>query len=93
MQGGGIKNEKTDIVRFHQMMFPTLKAKALQMLGGSATIDELNSSAIDIMRLPKEMRDISHQEDGTLTEVEYRLVWARTYLKQYGLIDNSSKGI
>ena len=25
--------------------------------------------------------------------MEYRLAWARTYLKKYGLIDNSSRGV
>ena len=30
---------------------------------------------------------------GNETEIEYRLAWARTYLKRYGLIDNSSRGV
>jgi len=78
-------------MQYHQMMLPTLKA--LQTLGGSANIDELDSRVIDIMQLPEEMRNVLHKEDGTLTEVEYRLAWARTYLKKYGLIDNSSRGV
>ena len=28
-----------------------------------------------------------------MTEIEYRLMWTRTYLKKYGLLDNSSRGI
>jgi restriction system protein len=31
--------------------------------------------------------------DGTTSEVEYRLAWARTYLKKVGAIDNSERGI
>ena len=73
------------------MMLPTLRA--LQTLGGSANIEELNSRVIDIMQLPEKMCDVLHKEDGTLTEVEYRLAWARTYLKKYGLIDNSSRAV
>jgi len=73
------------------MLLPTLSA--LQVLGGSANIDELNSKAINIMQLPEKMCDVLHKEEGTLTEVEYRLAWARTYLKKYGLIDNSSRGV
>lgn len=65
------------------MLLPTLKA--LQALGGSANIDELDTRAIELMQLPEEMRNVLHKEDGTLTEVEYRLAWARTYLKKYGL--------
>jgi len=83
--------KKSDVIQYHQMMIPTLKA--LQTLGGSANIDELNSRAIDIMHLPEKMCDILHKEDGTKTEVQYRLAWARTYLKKYGLITNSSRGV
>ena len=32
-------------------------------------------------------------KDGPSTEIEYRLVWARTYLKGMGLADNSQRGV
>jgi restriction system protein len=83
--------EKSDIMQYNQMLIPTLEA--LKALGGSANIDELNSKVIDSMQLPEEMRNILHKEDGTLTEIEYRLAWSRTYLKKYGLINNSSRGV
>ena len=83
--------KKSDIIPYHQMMIPTLKA--LQILGGSANIDELDSHTIDIMQLPKKICDVLHKEDGTTTEVQYRLAWTRTYLKKYGLITNSSRGV
>lgn len=83
--------DKSSVIQYHKMMLPTLKA--LQTLGGSANIDELDARAIDIMHLPEEMRNVLHKDDGTLTEVAYRLAWARTYLKKYGLIDNSSRGV
>jgi restriction system protein len=28
-----------------------------------------------------------------MTEIEYRLMWTRTYLKKFGIIENSSRGI
>lgn len=34
-----------------------------------------------------------HPGGGSQTELEYRLAWARTYLKKYGLIDNSARGV
>ena len=36
-----------------------------------------------------------HDPDNSniTTEVEYRLAWARTYLKLYGLLENSARGI
>ena len=55
--------------------------KALQTLGGSANIDELDTRVIEIMQLPDEMCNVLHKEEGALTEVSYRLAWARTYLK------------
>ena len=83
--------EKNDIVQYHQMLLPTLKA--LQDLGGSANIDELDSQVIENMQFSEEICNIPHKENSTETEVEYRLAWARTYLKKYGLIDNSSRGV
>lgn len=29
----------------------------------------------------------------TMTEVEYKLMWARTYLKNYGAVENSKQGV
>ena len=83
--------KKSSVIKYHQMMIPTVKA--LHLLGGSATIDELNSKVIDIMKPSKDMLDVMHKEDGTVTEIEYRLAWARTYLKKYGILDNSSRGV
>jgi len=73
------------------MFIPTLEA--LTTLGGSANIDELNARVIQIMELPDEMCNVLHKEGGTQTAVEYRLTWARTYLKKYGLLDNSARGV
>jgi restriction system protein len=28
-----------------------------------------------------------------MTEIEYRLMWTRTYLKIYGVLDNSARGV
>ena len=83
--------DKSGVASFNQMLLPTLEA--LQSLGGSASIQELNNSALDIMGLPDDVRDIPHSENGSLSEVAYRLAWARTYLKKFGLIDNSSRGV
>lgn len=87
----GKNGEKVQVIQYNHMFLPTMRA--IKHLGGSANIEELNAKAIEIMNLPTEMCDILHKDDGTLTEVEYRLAWARTYLKKYGLIDNSSRGI
>ncbi|MCL2852829.1 MAG: restriction endonuclease [Defluviitaleaceae bacterium] len=83
--------KKSDVIQLKQMLLPALKA--LQILGGSANIDELDSKVIDILQLPEEMQNVLHNESGSRTEIEYRLAWVRTYLKKYGLINNSSHGV
>ena len=36
---------------------------------------------------------IPHGEEGAITEVDYRLAWSKTYLKKFGLLENSKRGI
>jgi restriction system protein len=77
---------------YDAMMNPLLQA--LRELGGSGTIEEINGRVIDIMDLSNQQIEILHNPDkGGSTEIEYRLAWTRTYLKRYGLLENSSRGI
>ena len=66
--------------------------QALHALGGSGTIPEMLDQIIEIMNLPPDVVEVTHAE-GRSTLVEYRLGWARTYLKKVGLIDNSERGV
>ncbi len=83
--------DKSQVIKYSQMLIPTLEA--LKTLGGSASINELDARAVEIMNLSDEMNDVAHGEAGSISEVCYRLAWARTYLKKYGLIINSSRGV
>lgn len=86
------RKKKDDLVpQYDQMLIPTLEA--LKNLGGSGSIDEINEEVYKITRFSEEILEIPHDENGFQTEVEYRLAWARTYLKKFGLIDNSSRGV
>jgi len=68
--------------------------QALKILGGSGTNEEINNKVIEIMTLSDDQLDVIHDpERGSQTEVEYRLHWARTYLKKYGVLENSRRGI
>lgn len=68
--------------------------QALKILGGSGTIEEINAKIIEIVDLSDELLEVIHDpKRGSRTEVEYRLAWARTYLKKYGVIENSSRGV
>ena len=44
------------------------------------------------MGLGQDVRDLMHKS-GRATLVDYRLAWARTYSKKYGLVDNSETGV
>jgi restriction system protein len=80
------------IPTYDALMNPVIQA--LKNLGGSGTIEEIYNKVAEIMELSDEQLEVLHNpEKGGRTEVEYRLAWARTYLKKYGVIDNSSRGV
>lgn len=84
--------KQRETITYDKLMQPTLDA--LRALGGSGTIEEIYFKVVEIARIPKEQLDIRHNPDkGTQTEIEYRLAWARTYLKKYGLLENSVRGV
>ncbi len=74
----------------HELHDPTLDA--LRSLGGSGSIREITDAVIESMDLPDSIVRRLHR-GGPQTVLEYRLGWARTYLKNYGLIENPARGI
>ena len=77
---------------FDDLMNPLLKA--LRMLGGSGSIEEIYSKTVEITGLTEDVLAQLHDPDkSSQTEVGYRLAWARTYLRKYGLLENSSRGV
>jgi restriction system protein len=74
------------IPQYQDLFNPILQA--LHELGGSGSIEEINNKVIEHQKFPAEIVDVLHGE-GSRTEIEYRLAWARTYLKKYGLLENS----
>lgn len=76
---------------FDELMNPTLSA--LQRLGGSASIMELLQQIVEELRLPREVVEKPHSSRDNMTQLEYRLTWTRTYLKKYGVITNSARGV
>lgn len=78
--------------QYHEMMIPTVRV--LDELGGSGTIQEIAEGVIQYLNLPENVTSQPHNpEKSSQTEVEYRLAWARTYLKKAGLLDNSERGV
>lgn len=79
-----------DVPSFDDLFMPVLEA--LKLLGGSGNIEEINEKVFELLNLDAKILEIQHGSDGR-TEMEYRLAWARTYLKKTGFIDNSVRGV
>ena len=75
---------------YDDLMNPTLST--LRALGGSASIKEIVDKVIENLRPPTDVAERPHGR-GRRTELEYRLAWTRTYLKKFGLITNSKRGV
>lgn len=85
-------SNKSQIPKYHELMNPLLEA--LHELGGSGSIEEIAQKVSESSGLSEELLNIPHNpEKSSQTEIEYRLAWARTYLKKYGLLDNSDRGV
>ena len=81
----------SDGVPSHKELFnPVLRA--IHDLGGSASNAEIVERVIERDTLPISVTEKLHGS-GPMSELEYRLHWSRTYLKKYGLINNSTRGI
>lgn len=79
-------------LQYDDLMNPVIQA--LKKLGGSGTNEEINSKVAEIADIPSEQLEVLHNpEKGGMTEIEYRLMWTRTYLKIYGVVENSVRGV
>ncbi len=78
------------IPQYHELMWPCLQA--VKSLGGSATAREMTEEVIESEGFSEEQQAVAHG-DGRLSEIEYRLQWARTHLKGTGALENSARGV
>ncbi|CAO3416998.1 restriction endonuclease [Azospirillum argentinense] len=79
-----------DLPTFDELIPPTIKA--LENLGGSARTDELNAEIAKIMALSDEVMNY-RRLTASSNEVPYRAAWARTYLKTYGAVESTARGV
>jgi restriction system protein len=77
------------IPRYEDLFNPLLEA--IKELGGSASIAELVEEVAQNLHLTD--KEIAEAHDERRTKLQYRLAWVRTYLKAYGLLDNSERGV
>ena len=81
-----------DVPMPSDLMNPTLGA--IRALGGSASVKEIADRVIEGLSLPPHIVQILHgARSKTQTRLNYNLGLSRTYLKVYGLIGNSRRGI
>jgi restriction system protein len=63
----------------------------IKKLGGSANTDEIEEQIIQHLNLSDEQVNEIHR--GSRTKLNYTLGWAKNILKNYDLLENSSRGI
>jgi restriction system protein len=78
------------VPKYQELMFPCLKA--LKALGGSGTNEEILDKVSEIEKFPADVQQAQHT-DHRQTALNYRLAWAKTYLKRVGALDNSDRGV
>jgi restriction system protein len=82
----------SEIPTYDKFMNPVIQA--LRVLGGSGTIEEINTKVFELMGLSSIQLEVLHDpEKGGISETEYRLHWTRTYLKKAEVLENSSRGV
>jgi restriction system protein len=76
--------------KYYEFMNPILQA--LREGGGTLTNDEIVDAVVTRMQLPDDV--LERQQHGhNLGEVEYRIAWAKSYLKQAGYLTQSERGV
>ena len=77
---------------YDTMLNPLLQA--LKDLGGSGTIEEIENRVAELMALPSDQLEVLQDPKRPgRTRFQYRLAWARTYLRRYGVLENSARGV
>ncbi|TFB07993.1 hypothetical protein E3V08_06155 [Candidatus Atribacteria bacterium MT.SAG.1] len=65
--------------------------KSLHELGGTGSNSATEKKVAQILNLTE--KEINEIHKGGRTKLNYNIAWARTYLKLYGLIQNSARGV
>jgi restriction system protein len=76
--------------KHHEFMLPTLKA--LDDLGGSGSIDEIEDRIITFTHLTPEQLDISYPSSGAPVAT-HRMAFARTWMKFGGFVASGGRGV
>src|SRR5262245_31505137 len=76
--------------RYYEFMNPVLTA--LRERGGTLTNEEIVDAVAQLMHLPDDVME-RKQQGHNMGEVEYRIAWAKSYLKKAGYLTQSTRGV
>lgn len=79
-----------ELPKYHALMQPTLIA--LDKIGGSASLNEINDGVIELVGLPPTALDVQY-ESGAGAVLPDRMSWARSHLKEGGFLASGGRGI
>ena len=79
-----------ELPKYHELMMPTLIA--LDRIGGSASLNEINDAVIELVGLSSAALDVQY-ESGAGAVLPDRLSWARSHLKEGGFLASGGRGI
>ncbi|MFN0214370.1 MAG: restriction endonuclease [Saprospiraceae bacterium] len=78
--------------KFDDLFNPTIQA--LNDLGGSGSISEIEEQVAKLLNLTEdEVNEMHKMNKGNITKFSYRLGWTRNYLKGFGVLENSARGV
>ena len=80
----------SDLPKYHELMRPTLAA--LDGIGGSASLNEINDAVIELTGLPADALALEY-ESGAGAVIPDRLSWARSHLKAAGFLASGGRGV
>ncbi|MEQ1552449.1 restriction endonuclease [Sphingorhabdus sp.] len=81
---------QNDLPKYNAFFKPTLIA--LDKIGGSASLNEINDAVIDLMKISPEALEVEY-ESGNGYVIPDRMSWARSYLRAAELIASGGRGI
>ena len=86
-----MRKKKNAVPGYSELISATFRA--LKDLGGSGSNEEILSQVIKNMKIPDEVADLPQPGHENMSSLAYQLAWARTYLRNYGVIENSSRAV
>jgi restriction system protein len=76
--------------KYHEFMLPTLRA--LNELGGSGSVDEIQDRVVTTTALTPEQLELTYPTSGAAIAVD-RMSWARSWMKHGGFVASGGRAI